>query len=322
MAHSVHRPRGFTLIELLVVIAIIAVLVALLLPAVQSAREAARRTQCRNNLKQHGIGLHNYHDVNRTFPPGYIGSISPFNAQFWGTMILPYIEEPALYEQYDFSVPPVIEAASLGYSSATIATNIEVMSTPLGVFMCPSTPSTSAIITNVTANPLLPYFPGVPITHSYSFARGDYQGISHIGGSLSVAAFGSPQTTDCMFTRNGRHLADITDGSANTIHLIESVESTVINLGAIPPPTCPHGTATVDGGWAMNGLVVITGSHIIGPHFINTTNCDTYGVYAFHTGGTHSLITDGSVRFISENINSKTLAVLLMPQDGEIAGDY
>ena len=322
MTRSVYRSRGFTIIELLVVIAIIAILVALLLPAVQSAREAARRSQCRNNLKQLGIALHNYHDVNRMFPPGYSGSRTPFNAQFWGTMILPYIEQSTLYERYDFSVPPIIEASSLGYSSATIATNIEVMSTPLPVFMCPSTPSSSQQITNVTANPQLPYFPGVPMTHSYSFARGDYQGVSHIGGLLTIAAYGSQQSIECMFSRSGRRMADVTDGSSSTIHLIESVETPVINFGAMPSPYCPHGAPTPAGGWAMNGLVIISGNYLIGPHLINKTNCDTYGVYAFHTGGVHRLIADGSVRFINESISNKTLAALMTPQSNDLVGDF
>src|SRR4051812_6730319 len=92
--------RGFTLIELLVVIAIIAVLIALLLPAVQQAREAARRSQCKNNLKQIGLALHNYHDTANTLPPGWIGDPTGSNAGNrwgWGTMILPYLDQAPLY---------------------------------------------------------------------------------------------------------------------------------------------------------------------------------------------------------------------------------
>ncbi len=102
-----RRRLGFTLIELLVVIAIIAILIALLLPAVQQAREAARRTQCRNNLKQIGLALHNYHDVFNTFPPGYVAKIannktSSERSMFaWGALILPYIEQGNLYQVLD-----------------------------------------------------------------------------------------------------------------------------------------------------------------------------------------------------------------------------
>src|SRR5262245_48859233 len=108
-----NRPaRGFTLIELLVVIAIIAILIALLLPAVQQAREAARRTSCKNNLKQLGIALHSYHDAHRTLPPGYLyrpntGSTPPSNAAgfSWGAMSLPFLDQANLYQQFNWNVP-------------------------------------------------------------------------------------------------------------------------------------------------------------------------------------------------------------------------
>ncbi|MFG0295400.1 MAG: DUF1559 domain-containing protein, partial [Maioricimonas sp. JB045] len=107
------RRRGFTLIELLVVIAIIAILVALLLPAVQQAREAARRSQCKNNLKQIGLALHNYHDTHGSFPPGYIAryvsATDPASAETgpgfaWGTMILPFLDQSPTYNQLNFSL--------------------------------------------------------------------------------------------------------------------------------------------------------------------------------------------------------------------------
>ena len=110
----VTRRRGFTLIELLVVIAIIAILVALLLPAVQQAREAARRSSCKNNLKQIGLALHNYHDTHRVFPPGQIRGRNPStgvecgNGFSWGAMLLPFLEESAVYDGLDFTIGPFI----------------------------------------------------------------------------------------------------------------------------------------------------------------------------------------------------------------------
>lgn len=109
--------RGFTLIELLVVIAIIAVLIALLLPAVQQAQEAARRTQCKNNIKQLGLALHNYHDVYRTFPTGWIAvengrhnAHEGLNGAGWGSMILPYLDQAPLYQKFncDYAIHDLI----------------------------------------------------------------------------------------------------------------------------------------------------------------------------------------------------------------------
>ena len=137
--------RGFTLIELLVVIAIIAILIALLLPAVQQAREAARRTQCKNNLKQIGLAMHNYHDVYLGFPPGYMNT-APYHANgngpisgnysqwVWGAMILPYIDQAPLYSRLQVGDIRLADALTAGgpYDST------DLLATPLTAFMCPS----------------------------------------------------------------------------------------------------------------------------------------------------------------------------------------
>src|SRR5271166_430496 len=127
------RSRGFTLIELLVVIAIIAVLIALLLPAVQSAREAARRMQCVNNLKQLGIALHNYHDALSIFPPGYIAASKFIDGETdtapgwsWASMILPQLEQASLYSSINVYLP--IQAGA----------NVTATQTIVGAYLCPS----------------------------------------------------------------------------------------------------------------------------------------------------------------------------------------
>ena len=137
VAHA-RKARGFTLIELLVVIAIIAILIALLLPAVQQAREAARRTQCKNNLKQLGLAFHNYHDVTKTFPYGWeLGQ--NLHLSSWGLMLLPYLDQAPLYNQFNTSLPAINEANAVGFQTpAILAQNLQVIKTPLTVFMCPS----------------------------------------------------------------------------------------------------------------------------------------------------------------------------------------
>src|SRR6187399_179285 len=124
-----RRARGFTLIELLVVIAIIAVLIALLLPAVQQAREAARRTQCRNNLKQIGLAIHNYESTHSLFPPGRLGFPMVFSVQ---AHILPYIEGNALYNLIDFNTAPSFGAASIPMTRNDIAVR-----TTIPLYQCP-----------------------------------------------------------------------------------------------------------------------------------------------------------------------------------------
>ena len=121
--------RGFTLIELLVVIAIIAILVALLLPAVQQAREAARRSTCKNQLKQIGVGLHNYHDVHDTLPPG--GMLNAGNGLSWHVMILPFIDYTPLYESVNFSLRDNV-AADQAALDAVLGTQ------KIPVYLCPS----------------------------------------------------------------------------------------------------------------------------------------------------------------------------------------
>src|SRR6266481_1980591 len=125
---------GFTLIELLVVIAIIAVLIALLLPAVQAAREAARRIQCTNNLKQIGLALHNYESTNTVFPPGRINTYVAGNGHCWGaySQMLPFVEQQAIFNTMNFSMNPDPD-----YTTTSAVVNMTAAFTTVNMFMCP-----------------------------------------------------------------------------------------------------------------------------------------------------------------------------------------
>jgi prepilin-type N-terminal cleavage/methylation domain-containing protein len=166
------RP-GFTLIELLVVIAIIGILIALLLPAVQQAREAARRSECQNRLKQLSLALHNYHDTHRCLPSGSIvrgPSFAPLSGWGWGAMILPAIEQSALYAQCGFE------------SNSAVGNNREAIRTPLTVMRCPSDTAPDHIDAELPGHP------------SATIATGNYVGCEGFLSGLSSVKFG--QVTD------------------------------------------------------------------------------------------------------------------------------
>lgn len=328
------RNRGFTLIELLVVIAIIAVLIALLLPAVQQAREAARRSQCKNNLKQLGLGIHNYAETFNTLTPAYILSIPPspiINAQSMGVLLLPYIDQAPLYNQYNCGVPSINEAVAFGYPAAVIASNIQKISTVLPVFLCPSTPGGNKIYSGGAA------FLGTNLTWTaaqsdYSVTTGVYNTFASIAysgnpggqrnGALQVAGTGGGDS----------RIASVTDGMSNTFLLGERVGGTTIYNARRQDQGLPASlTQSNGGGWGdfLNGENWLQGALFDGtlnpgggPCPINCTNANGYGYYSFHSGGAHFLMGDGAVRFVSSNIAASTLAGLITRGKGEVIGEF
>jgi len=343
-----RAPRvAFTLVELLVVIAIIGILIALLLPAVQAAREAARRAQCSNNLKQIGLGLHNYHDSFNTFPFSYMvdapgGSFAGANAQVWGTRILPFIEQTALAAQYDSRVPPFNEAASLGHDPAVVAQNLQVIQTPLAVFICPSVPgSTSARIYDANYAP-----EGFPFTlraapSDYCVASGvpssDFKTIAYAAhpvcrncdGALQYTGTDLGNLTQMEVDRST--IAAITDGTSNTILIGERAGGPQLYQGRAPAPS----GSPYDEGRQVNGTGwgdILNGEHWLagvrhdgdivqspngGPCGINCTNLRGRGFYAFHPGGCQFLLCDGSARFVSETVEAHVLASMITRAGGE-----
>jgi len=211
--HPERRRRrfGFTLIELLVVIAIIAVLIALLLPAVQSAREAARRVQCVNNLKQLGLALQNYHDTNNAFPPAAQGGMFNVYMNYTGySFILPYIEQTAAYNTFNFNLnlpgPPA-------YYGWTLPGNSTGFCLQFGVFLCPSNRASAEVGSTVGSGASAYTVDKVAVT-DYLFNGG--------AGRYAVPGYGETNLLGPVCFNSSTRIAEITDGTSNTFIMAES----------------------------------------------------------------------------------------------------
>ncbi len=304
--HNRLRRDGFTLIELLVVIAIIAILVALLLPAVQQAREAARRSSCKNNLKQLGLAIHNYHDTYRVLPPGFIqelgaaagnndGTQQPDATNWgWATYLLPEMEQGPLFDTLRPGVNRFHQAANNTPAGLLLA-----VTTPLAAFRCPSDPGTEL---NDDRQLMIG-----SATNLVSTVRSNYVA-SNCSGNLSWTN-GDPNTTGAgtrangVFIRNGdRNFSDLTDGLSNTIALGERAS---LLVGAVASFNC---RAALMFGIREQQLGIppfgLGDSLFSGMGGINLTqDACRVGISSMHRGGVQTLLCDGSVRFISENIN-------------------
>lgn len=313
---SSKNVRGFTLIELLVVIAIIAVLIALLLPAVQQAREAARRSQCKNNLKQLGLALHNYHDTALKFPysSSARGVPGPFQPPLhtWNEFILPHIDQAPLFNQIDFNINN-----SLGVNRPLL------LSVTLSFQSCPSNPK-SGSRTDMNDGA---YVGTVSHTMCYAPSSGP-QNVDNslgdcpgpVGGCFcnvadstwnSAAAIANP---GAFGGRNvySSSIREITDGTSNTMLIGEIIGQATGFRGVF--------SAVIQGTW--------TGISINSPRLKSNllTKTDDYqqnsGVASFHVGGAHILLADGSVRFISENIDFITWNYIGGKADGQVIGEF
>ena len=292
--------RAFTLIELLVVIAIIAVLIALLLPAVQQAREAARRSQCKNNMKQVGIALHNYHDTFGTLPPGTVWTGGAVNAspRTGGFVIhtLPYFDQATVYNLINFNVSGI-----LWYGNNTAATGAA-----LPMLLCPSDGMATGFI----------------VSSSQRWSRSNYLGIfsGFNSGDIFTAASDNDSTKRAVFGMNrGSAIRDILDGTSNTVLLGEDCgRSTQYVNGKVQAQpfeavgwAYPLPCANFDGQDAQG--------NILGSRSMNGNNYFEY--YSFHGGGCNFLFCDGSVRFLAENLPIATMAAHVTRAGGEIPPD-
>jgi prepilin-type N-terminal cleavage/methylation domain-containing protein len=309
MEVSMKLRRAFTLIELLVVIAIIAILIALLLPAVQQAREAARRSQCRNNIKQIGLALHNYHDTFTVFPYAEMSgsSLAPGAAarnQNGLVMLLPYIDQTPLYNTFNFSQPFGKYNATSAPVNVIVAPNLAAKTTKIAVYQCPSDAGESFINDDGTY-----YGCGTTgVSHKSSY------GLSVNGTHLLPAWSAYGATVRTAFGGNSNsNLRDLRDGATNTVLVCETVFD--CNSGRVSPWACVQHAGTgvnLTGGRINRFMPTIPGRLI--DYNQNASSA--------HVGGCHVLLGDGAVRFVSENTNGQTLINLAYIADGQVLGEF
>ncbi len=310
----ISRPlrRGFTLVELLVVIAIIGVLVALLLPAVQQAREAARRMQCSNNLKQMGIALHNYHDTHGAFPPACVkekigdGSGNE-QALLWSGLILPQIEQGALADQ--------IQGKGFQLNWVDGGQNEQVLRVKLPAYECPSSPDSSELWTDeisgdqrITERPRGSYGAVVTGTVGYNIDQREVNGENkhHMDDGIPNhvrhnGAF-SPQNRSTSFR-------DITDGTSNTLMIGERYRNKISNrnynyVGAVKSQD-EHARFAGSTGIQLNSL--------------DQGVQGFAGFHSGHPGGALFVLGDGATRFVTENIDRYIYAAYGTRNGGESA---
>jgi len=311
-AQPAIRPqkRAFTLVELLVVITIIGILIALLLPAVQAAREAARRMHCSNNLKQIGLGILLYESTHGVFPPGEIHG-GPWNGSVyqsenggrphcdwdgqigcWMNLIFPFIEEQPDYDKLDFEIWP----------QYVLQENREVMQTPFDTFMCPSDP-----YRGLTTN----WGPGgaenrARIIHYYGVAGPTENSQLQYPGQ-SGSTYGHCNYHLGMFFNDSQtKIAGIRDGTSNTAMLCE-----------VWGRSYPEHDGPGESSRGMNLHAVVYFDYTP-----NSNQNDPWKANSFHPGGVELLLADGSVRFVSETIDLATWRALATIQGGEPAGAF
>ena len=315
------RLSGFTLVELLVVIAIIGILIALLLPAVQAAREAARRSQCSNNLKQVALGLHNYHDAFKVFPPSFVdndptynGPVDALNNQnglAWSALILSFIEQGPIHDQ--------IKSQTNGFArhwqrdAAWAVAVITVATEGIPAYSCPS--DVMELINTKRSS----YGKNNYLANSGNAAARDYKGIFWPNSAIKIR--------------------DIEDGTANTAMVVERTGST-----ETASMSCGTGTAAracdwnaglwigartmgAPNGWSpgLNSTDVDSFGGGNATYLINRSNQTwgpSWGNGSDHPGGLQTALCDGSVRFLSETINILTYRYLRDRKDLEVIGDY
>jgi prepilin-type N-terminal cleavage/methylation domain-containing protein/prepilin-type processing-associated H-X9-DG protein len=329
---SATSKSAFTLIELLVVIAIIAVLAGLLVPAVQKVRDAAKRTECTNNLKQIGIALHGYHDSKSYFPGNHRPVLTTSVRERWFTKILPYLEQTNLFKTYDEN------------SNWDSAANLPLTSQQLKVAICPATPDANRL----DGDPALTAgWSGIVGTVGIT----DYAAIYGLHPTFLAANNIIQPNADGILTKtDGQYIsiADITDGLSNTIYVAESAGRPYLyNQGGVRV-NANYGVDGVNGGgWSRPASDIWLigsskdGTIVGGPYTINACNGFDHGglyplqigapplgtdgsgqIFSFHSGGANALFADGSVHFLDQGIAPAAIASLVTRRGGEPTPKY
>jgi prepilin-type N-terminal cleavage/methylation domain-containing protein len=310
--HSHSKSKAaFTLVELLVVIAIIGVLVALLLPAVQSAREAARRTQCTNQIKQLGIAIHNHHDTFLVFPASqdsFVNTAGATVGHSWVPRILPFIEQKALYERYDFQ---------RNWDNGTVNDAAGgPIKTPIPGFTCPSAPKASLRL-QAQNRGLFDYPATTERTSPNTFLNAHVQDAVRVSDPYFIGVMGHNKVTMGVNDPCRRRMANITDGTSNTFLIAECAgRNQFWFMGKRQTGTKNNGpwaqplSRIALGGCNPNNMASTTG-----PRAVNCLNDKE--IYGFHPSGAMVCMADASVRHVSTNLDINIAYSLLTRERGE-----
>lgn len=334
MSIRIRKFRGFTLVELLVVIAIIGILVGLLLPAVQSAREAARRMSCSNNIRQVELAFHNHHSSMNYFPSNIRPSATSTVRIRWATYILPYLEQASLYQQIDLTKNWSDTTPNGGPGGPL---NYDLFGARISMYECPSNP---------TAGQILDGAPDATPSWQQRVANSDYAGFYGVDPQLFTLGLVDKEsaiaTNGAVSKTVKLTFASFSDGTSNTARFFESAgRPNLWRAGKQAMVSRPGSADRVNGsGWCRpaSELNVLRGSSadgltFPGPRGINATNGEVLGtyphpyygvdgtgqIYAFHTGGTNVSFVDGSTRFVAQNVDIRTIARWVSREGSEVA---